>query len=234
MPRARRPHAPRMPVVPRGARHATHQRQRHRRRTAGRRHPDAVRRRSLCRAVFDRRFLIEEGFDATKREIVELIERVLGARRPASRYELRDLMVVHPTRTPDDSPVIAALEQSIGSVLGRKARARRQPRHLRSQAHRADCRRSALRRVRAGRARTRAPARRILPHRRHRECDEGACARDTRPDGRTEIDSKDEEDDVRDGPRPGRWGLFVRAEVGASGDGARRDAEPANRPAAGA
>src|SRR3954454_7069330 len=30
----------------------------------------------LCRAVFDRRFLIEEGFDATKQEIAQLVERV--------------------------------------------------------------------------------------------------------------------------------------------------------------
>src|SRR5882724_4969386 len=30
----------------------------------------------LCRAVFDRRFLIEEGFDATRREIAELGDRV--------------------------------------------------------------------------------------------------------------------------------------------------------------
>jgi succinyl-diaminopimelate desuccinylase len=30
-------------------------------------------------------------------------------------------MVVHPTRTPDDSPVISALEGSIQRVLGRRA-----------------------------------------------------------------------------------------------------------------
>src|SRR4029077_13142017 len=65
----------------------------------------------LCRAVFDRRFLIEEGFDATKAEIIELVARV-GAVAPGVRFGVRDLMVVHPTRTPDDSPVIAALEYS--------------------------------------------------------------------------------------------------------------------------
>ena len=74
----------------------------------------------LCRAVFDRRFLIEEGFDATKREIADLVARV-AAGAPGVRFDVRDLMVVHPTRTPDDSPVIAALEQSILSVLGRPA-----------------------------------------------------------------------------------------------------------------
>jgi len=74
----------------------------------------------LCRAVFDRRFLIEEGFDATKAEIAELVERV-AAQSGGVRFDVRDLMVVHPTRTPGDSPVIAALEQSIHSVLGRPA-----------------------------------------------------------------------------------------------------------------
>src|SRR5207237_2667733 len=56
----------------------------------------------LCRAVFDRRFLIEEGFDATRQEIAELVERV-AAHAGGVRFDLRDLMVVHPVRTPDDS-----------------------------------------------------------------------------------------------------------------------------------
>ena len=37
------------------------------------------------------------------------------------RFDVRDLMVVHPTKTPDDSPVIASLDRSIRSVLGRPA-----------------------------------------------------------------------------------------------------------------
>jgi len=74
----------------------------------------------LCRAVFDRRFLIEEGFDATKREVAELVARV-EAQSNGVRFDVRDLMVVHPTRTPDDSPVIASLERAILSVLGRRA-----------------------------------------------------------------------------------------------------------------
>ena len=37
------------------------------------------------------------------------------------RFDIRELMVVHPVRTPDDSPVIAALEHSIQRVLGRRA-----------------------------------------------------------------------------------------------------------------
>ena len=73
----------------------------------------------VCRAVFDRRFLLEEGFEATKLEIEAVLDRV-RARMPRVRYEARDLMVVHPTRTPDDSPVIAAIEHGVQHVLGRK------------------------------------------------------------------------------------------------------------------
>jgi len=74
----------------------------------------------VCRAVFDRRFLIEEGFDATKREVADLVASV-AARTNGVRFDVRDLMVVHPTRTPDDSPVIGSLERAIQSVLGRPA-----------------------------------------------------------------------------------------------------------------
>jgi len=71
-----------------------------------------------CRAVFDRRFLIEEGFDATKAEIEALVRRT-AALAPGVEFDVRDLMIVHPTRTPDDSPVIAALDGAIRRVLGR-------------------------------------------------------------------------------------------------------------------
>ncbi len=74
----------------------------------------------VCRAVFDRRFLLEEGFDATRREVEAVLARA-RARMPQVEYALRDLMVVHPTRTPDDSPVIAAVEHGVQRVLGRTA-----------------------------------------------------------------------------------------------------------------
>jgi succinyl-diaminopimelate desuccinylase len=73
-----------------------------------------------CRAVFDRRFLIEEGFEAAKQEIVELLERTAG-RVPDMRYELKDKMVVHPVQTPASSRLIASLEGTIFEVLGREA-----------------------------------------------------------------------------------------------------------------
>jgi succinyl-diaminopimelate desuccinylase len=71
-----------------------------------------------CRAVFDRRFLLEEGFDHTRDEIVALLDGV-GREVPEFAYEITDLMVVHPTRTPDGSPVVAALEHALMRVLGR-------------------------------------------------------------------------------------------------------------------
>jgi succinyl-diaminopimelate desuccinylase len=73
-----------------------------------------------CRAIFDRRFLIEEGFDATKREVVDLLERT-AARLPGMRFDLRDLMVVHPTQAPDGSPLVAVLQRNVFEVLGREA-----------------------------------------------------------------------------------------------------------------
>ena len=73
-----------------------------------------------CRAVFDRRFLIEEGFDAAKREIEALLDRV-SVELPDLACELRDLMVVHPVSTPADSRVVGAIERGVAHVLGRPA-----------------------------------------------------------------------------------------------------------------
>jgi succinyl-diaminopimelate desuccinylase len=73
-----------------------------------------------CRAVFDRRFLLEEGFDRTKAEIEDLLQRA-AAETPQLRYSLRDLMVVHPVRTPDGSAVVRSVSSSIERVLGRQA-----------------------------------------------------------------------------------------------------------------
>ena len=74
----------------------------------------------VCRAVFDRRFLVEEGFEATRAEIVDLLERA-ARESPELIYELRDLMVVHPVRTPDGATVVSALDEAVQAVLGRPA-----------------------------------------------------------------------------------------------------------------
>jgi succinyl-diaminopimelate desuccinylase len=108
-----------VPVVPPGARHATINING----IEGGQPVDGIQTpciADVCRAVFDRRFLIEEGFDAAKQEIEALLAQV-AADAADVRFALRDLMVVHPTRTPDDSPVIGSLDRSIRRVLGKKA-----------------------------------------------------------------------------------------------------------------
>ena len=108
-----------MPVVPAAARHATLNVNG----ITGGQPVDGIQTpcvADVCRAVFDRRFLLEEGFDATKAEIEALLAAA-AADNPALRYELRDLLVVHPVRTPDGSAVVASLEHSIAQVLGRPA-----------------------------------------------------------------------------------------------------------------
>ncbi len=108
-----------VPVVPAGARHATINING----IDGGQPIDGVQTPCVadhCRAVFDRRFLIEEGLDYTRDEIGALVD---AARRlvPNIRFELHDRLIVHPTRTPDDSPVIPALTGAIAAVLGRQA-----------------------------------------------------------------------------------------------------------------
>ena len=71
-------------------------------------------------AIFDRRFLLEEGFEATKIEIQKLLQSVAD-RVPGLRYDLIDRMVVHPTTTPADSPVTQALQGAIFRVLQKEA-----------------------------------------------------------------------------------------------------------------
>ncbi len=73
-----------------------------------------------CTAIFDRRFLPEEGLESARREIDELLERV-QARVPEFRFELRDRMVVHPVETPAGSPLVAGLRGAIREVCGREA-----------------------------------------------------------------------------------------------------------------
>lgn len=73
-----------------------------------------------CSAIFDRRFLPEEGHEAARREVRELLERVAG-RVPGLRCDLEDRMLVHPVETPQGSPLVAALERAIGEACSRQA-----------------------------------------------------------------------------------------------------------------
>ena len=106
-----------MPVVPEGARHATINVNG----IDGGQPVDGIQTPCVadrCRAVFDRRFLLEEGFESSKQEIETIVRRALAS-LPAVGSEMRDLMVVHPVATPDGSPLVAALDESIRTVLGR-------------------------------------------------------------------------------------------------------------------
>jgi succinyl-diaminopimelate desuccinylase len=73
-----------------------------------------------CVAIFDRRFLIEEGFEKTRAEVAALLEET-ARRVPRLEYELRDRMVVHPVETPAASPLTLALARAISEVRGKEA-----------------------------------------------------------------------------------------------------------------
>jgi succinyl-diaminopimelate desuccinylase len=108
-----------MPVVPEGARHATLNING----IAGGQPVDGIQTpcvADVCRAVFDRRFLPEEPFDAVKNEIEALLGRTRNA-IPGLDVRMRDLMIVPPVRTPEGSPLVDTLERQIGRVLGRTA-----------------------------------------------------------------------------------------------------------------
>jgi succinyl-diaminopimelate desuccinylase len=108
-----------MPVVPDGARHATVNVNG----IDGGQAVDAVPSPCVadrCRAIFDRRFLPEEGLTRTRDEIRALLERA-EAVAPGIRFTLEDRMIVEPTQTPKESPVIAALTDAIAAVVGRPA-----------------------------------------------------------------------------------------------------------------
>jgi succinyl-diaminopimelate desuccinylase len=108
-----------VPVVPPGARHATlNVNALHGGQPAGDLQTPCVA--DHCTAVFDRRFLIEEGFEAVRAEIVALLDGI-GEQVAGFRYDLRDLMVVEPTQTPSDASVVRALGAAIPAVLGRDA-----------------------------------------------------------------------------------------------------------------
>ena len=108
-----------MPVVPEGSRHATINING----IEGGQPADDVPSPCVadhCRAVFDRRFLLEEGLDRTRAEIAALVARA-QSRMPEVKFSIEDRMIVEPTRAPEDAPVIGALTGAIARVVGRPA-----------------------------------------------------------------------------------------------------------------
>ncbi|MBI1765758.1 MAG: acetylornithine deacetylase/succinyl-diaminopimelate desuccinylase family protein [Acidobacteria bacterium] len=72
----------------------------------------------LCRAIFDRRFLLEENLAEVRTEIHAVLADL--QRHDADlRYELNDLMIVHPTMTAPDSHLVATMATAIQSALGK-------------------------------------------------------------------------------------------------------------------
>lgn len=108
-----------MPVVPAGARHATLNINSI---TGGQWGHDVQTPcvADTCRSIFDRRFLAEEPFDRVQGEIHDLLAE-LQLRVPEARFSMRDLMIVHPVRTPDGSPLVASLQRGVTEVVGREA-----------------------------------------------------------------------------------------------------------------
>lgn len=67
-------------------------------------------------AIFDRRFLKEENFEDVKAEVKSLLE-ALRSGNELFRYELQDVMIVHPTETDRNSRLVSTLTGNIGTVL---------------------------------------------------------------------------------------------------------------------
>jgi len=108
----------RMPVEPDGARAATVNVNS----IFGGQDPDAPQTpcvADLCRAIFDRRFLIEEKLEDAREEFIDLIEQ-LRTSDPELQYELKDLMTVHPTMTAPDSKLVTTMRDVINETVGRE------------------------------------------------------------------------------------------------------------------
>jgi succinyl-diaminopimelate desuccinylase len=73
----------------------------------------------LCRAIFDRRFLIEERFEDVRAEIIGLVE-ALRAQDGDLIYDLNDLMIVHPTMTAPETELVQTMSQAIIDAVGRR------------------------------------------------------------------------------------------------------------------
>ena len=73
-----------------------------------------------CRAVFDRRFLIEEGLERTRAEIAALVQKA-QARMPEVTFSIEERLIFEPTATAEDATVVTALSGAIKAVTGRDA-----------------------------------------------------------------------------------------------------------------
>ncbi len=72
-----------------------------------------------CRIVIDRRYLVEEPFEAVQGEIVGILEG-LKADRPRFDYELREINKIIPSMTDRDAPVVTTVAEAVREVLGKE------------------------------------------------------------------------------------------------------------------
>jgi succinyl-diaminopimelate desuccinylase len=73
----------------------------------------------LCRAVFDRRFLLEENLDDVREEFAELVDQ-LRVDDAELQYEMKDLLIVHPTMTAPDSQLVRTMRGVVSETIGRE------------------------------------------------------------------------------------------------------------------
>lgn len=74
-----------------------------------------------CRAIIDRRFLIEEDLAEVKSEVRFLLDQLVEERN-GFRYSMRDMFEVEPSMTDKDAPVVLATSAAIKRVLGKEAK----------------------------------------------------------------------------------------------------------------
>jgi succinyl-diaminopimelate desuccinylase len=65
------------------------------------------------------RFLPEENFDEVKAEVRALLDRASAGHHRDSRYDMEDLMVVHPVQTDPSSILVRSMTAGIRAVLGK-------------------------------------------------------------------------------------------------------------------
>jgi succinyl-diaminopimelate desuccinylase len=70
-----------------------------------------------CEAIFNRRFLIEEPVDGVREEIRAILDGI-AARDPDFRYQIKDLMTVHPAQTDAKSPLVNIMATAVRDVMG--------------------------------------------------------------------------------------------------------------------
>ncbi len=73
-----------------------------------------------CELVVDRRYLEEEGPEAVRAEVREVLNAV-EARRPGIEFEVEELLSVLPTRTPNDCALVESLARAIETTTGTAA-----------------------------------------------------------------------------------------------------------------